>query len=126
MYCLLPVSVRPAVMGYKMIANQMAGLLGHPVSVLPASMAYKMRYHGSELICILSNDTSMFQVAQWVTMYKLSCATLPQKKAKKQFMLFQELVSFAKKAAAKKEILSKMAEKMEVSHIFVCLPENVS
>merc|ERR1712102_29215 len=36
-----------------------------------------------------------------------------EKKAKKQFMLFQELVSFAKKAAAKKEILSKMAEKME-------------
>ena len=34
--CPLPVSVLPAVMGYKMIANQMAGLLGHPVSVLPA------------------------------------------------------------------------------------------
>ena len=49
-------------MGYKMIANQMAGLLGHPVNVLPASMAYKMMYHGSELICILTNGTSMFQV----------------------------------------------------------------
>merc|ERR1712223_842729 len=36
-----------------------------------------------------------------------------EKKAKKQFMMFQELVSFAKKAEAKKEILAKMAVKME-------------
>ena len=44
-----------------MIANLMVGLLGHSVNVLPASSGYKM-YHGSELICILSNGTSMFQV----------------------------------------------------------------
>ena len=52
-----------------MIANQMAGLLGHPVNVLPASMAYKMMYHGSELISILSNGTSMFQVPVATQMY---------------------------------------------------------
>ena len=56
------VNVLPASMGYKMIANQMAGLLGHSVNVLPASMGYNMMYHGSELIFILSNGTSMFQV----------------------------------------------------------------
>ena len=64
-----PVNVLPASMGYKMIANQMAGLLRHPVNVLPASMAYKMMYHGSELICILSNGTSMFQVPVATQMY---------------------------------------------------------
>ena len=40
-------------MGYTIIANQMAGLLGHPVNVLPAAIAYQLMYHGSELICIL-------------------------------------------------------------------------
>ena len=56
-------------MGYKMTANQMAGLLRHPVNVLPASMGYKMMYHGSELISILSNGTSMFQVPVGTQMY---------------------------------------------------------
>ena len=37
-------------------------LPGHPVNVLPAAIAYQLMYHGSELICILSNGTSMFQV----------------------------------------------------------------
>ena len=45
-----------------MISNKMAGLLGHPVNLLPTSMGYKMACHGSELIWILSNGTSMFQV----------------------------------------------------------------
>ena len=52
-----------------MIANQMAGLLRHPVNVLPASMGYKMMYHGSELIFLLSNGTSMFQVPVATQMY---------------------------------------------------------
>ena len=69
LYCPHPVNVLPASMGYKMIANQMAGLLGHPVNVLPASMGYNMMYHGSELICILSNGTSMFQVPVATQMY---------------------------------------------------------
>ena len=52
-----------------MIANQMVGLLGHLVNVLPASIGYKLMYHGSELICILSNGISMFQVPVATHMY---------------------------------------------------------
>ena len=44
-----------------MIANQMAGLLGHPVSECPRCVGYA-GYHGPELISILSNVTWMFQV----------------------------------------------------------------
>ena len=44
-------------------------MTGHPVNVLPASIGYKMMNHGSELICILSNGTSMFQVPVATQMY---------------------------------------------------------
>ena len=40
-----------------------------PVSVRPAVMGYKMMYHGPELISILTNGTPVFQVPVATQMY---------------------------------------------------------
>ena len=45
-YSPLPVIVCPRCVGYTMIANQMAGLLGHPVIVCPRCVGYAgIQYH---------------------------------------------------------------------------------
>ena len=48
---------------------QMAILLGYPVEVLPAAIDNQLLCNGSELICILSNGASMFQVPLASLMY---------------------------------------------------------